>query len=510
MSHVSKAQPCSIPCNLIYLLHVLSTTEAILRCTIMSTPQARSSGVGKGGWRDNIWQSWSKSLEKNQDSRDALETEVETHLYKPIKMTLRTAHNAGHRKVAVTDITEFLTDPSSTTSQTKLKDPKIDDCIRWLVLYLAVQETVLEQEDKDIEPLMADAKDENIDTETNVYILITRIILSIAPYLAFMNPTTSPQLDSEVRNSCIQKTGHEIVTKKVKTTPFHEAAANGNGKAIKYMVHEGSLKVWPNQRREFIDIIRRKDPGPYAKTALRLAALEAKDGLGALHALLNFDTGVAKSLDGQPPDDTFKEALLSGRTDVVDVFLGKDELWGTYITSDNLLDAMDRWGRLPPNDTQRETLEKAIKSLITHVNSPSVVNHQVVEKIIELNLTDVWHSKIKLEPSGLLHLAVRHQSVFFVNEFLQQYDHLVTEKKEGYYPLWHNNKVFRASRWEDREEPTEERKRIRNAIVPATIKKVQEMQKLSAIFQDSFENGEELSRFLRPSYFQRCKTHQLL
>ncbi|KAI0849800.1 hypothetical protein F5Y00DRAFT_234886 [Daldinia vernicosa] len=290
--------------------------------------------------------------------------------------------------------------------------------------------------------------------------------------------------------------------------------------------------------------MRWTDPSSkHKETALRLAA-DAEDGdkLGALYALLDFDTRLAG-----PPDNTFQCALEDGKINVVNAFFKYEKLREQFATSKNVVQAMGRVkkgslkqkkqepGRLkkrPTNlESDNDSYQQIVRSLI---GCTTTFDEQVVEKIIELDLEEAWE-KLPVDMKkhetpktrGLLHLAVRHQNLGFVEKFLRLYPNSVTfqadlpaaergsAQRESCYPLWHNNKAIVNSEVKDRNtEDSPDKIKIRNAIVTATIKGVGKMQRLSEIFQDSNEVVNELcfdlSRFNSKVYPISDFVHSLI
>lgn len=86
---------------------------------------------------DGIRQVWKKSLEV-QDSKPKLKDQVRDGLYSPIGKSLQAAIKAGQANTqgAVQKIRALLEDQGA-------KD-RIDDCVRWLILMIAVKEAEFE------------------------------------------------------------------------------------------------------------------------------------------------------------------------------------------------------------------------------------------------------------------------------------------------------------------------------------------------------------------------------
>ncbi|KAL9120736.1 MAG: hypothetical protein Q9187_002706 [Circinaria calcarea] len=441
---------------------------------------------------------WKKCREKNSFKKE-LYDDVVSDLYKPIRGALETAIGGEQerRTKTISGIKDFLKDEK--------KQNEIDDCIRWVILFKAVEDTSLgNAEEKGEEAVAKEAAKEGIDSERNANILITRIIIEIASHLAFDNPyrhceSALAWKKDKITSRCKYPKIHRQHKAVMKTTPFHEAAGNGNGKAVKHMIYLGAHLAAdesgkPLQRESLLRVLRLPNPDPQSKkTALWLAANAEEGDLGALKALLNFDTGIA-----DPSDGTFEDALKEGRADVVNAFLQPEKLRKVFITSKHIIQAMDPLSNAAPNSKTRQQRVDVINTLISQATTNDVINDQVVKRIVELNLKDVWAKKspdIKLNTSGLLHLAVQHQNIDFVEMFLRDYPDSITEKKNDNYPLWHNNKILIESKISDRKtKEWREKDKIRDMIVTATIKskKIDKMQDLLQIFQDSGQVVNEL------------------
>ena len=461
--------------------------------------------LGKKDLLENVKQAWKKSRDQKGFSK-SLGREVDYALFDPIKDVLEKAPK-GDVKAIVTQLTNLVED----------KDYKngIDDCIRWLLLYSAIENDLYGKETEAQGP--SAAMNDSLDLERNVYIQITQIVVSIAPYLAFENPYKSAGT-SDIKKGCSDK-AHKEHKKSAKSTPFHMAAKEGNARAVEQMIsqsrrfckeqltikkrrtivsdHDAALEASrPNHQDHdlLLEILRQPDPASTSgETALHLAAIAEEGCQRTIRALLDFDTRVASS-----PDKTFEYALKNGLVPVVETFLGYESLRKAFVTSPNVIQAMEQLGDLQLVDSDRESRVEIVHSMINFADTHEILDDTVVEKIIELKLQDIWKQKKlgnRLDTSGLLHLAVRHQNVDFVEMFLQDYPDSVThtvpyhtaegaEKTTGKYALWHNNFVSEGSQLVDRKE-SEEKRQIRNAIVVKTIKRVKKMQKLSDIFQDS-------------------------
>ncbi|KAL8743053.1 MAG: hypothetical protein Q9190_004554 [Brigantiaea leucoxantha] len=441
---------------------------------------------------------WEKCREDRKSFLENMSDDVIYYLYKPIREALEKApKEQGHFSKVMSEIEDFLKDEKN--------QEEIDDCIRWLLLFKAVESTETAEE-KEEEGFVMEIANESINSETNPNILITQIIVRIAPHLAFECPykkvTEAPAWKkARIENRCMYKDHKNRKSSSMKTTPFHKAAENGDGKAIKHMIScakdmaaETSGKSI--QHQSLLRVLRMTSPDSHKKSALWFAATNEAGKLGALRELLNFDNDIV-----DPSDRTFENALKEGSknvVDVVNVFLQFPKLRKIFVTSHHIIQAMGCLSDAKPGSEEREHREGIVNTLIGHATTGDVINDDVVDKIIELNLKDIWVnkiSKIELNTSRLLHLAVKHQNADFVGMFLHEYPDSVTQKQDGNYPLWYNNKIWEGSGWTDRKSKEyPEPKKIRDLIVTATIKhkSIDKMQDLLQIFQDSGQNVNEL------------------
>lgn len=445
-----------------------------------------------------IVKEWKKRRTDKQASKIRLHDQAHD-LFKFIRTALEAA--VGHKELLrfISEIKNFLKDEN--------RMHEIDDCIRWLVLDKAVQDCQLGTEDIGFAAAQTEAAKEIITEERNICIIIIRIIIEISPHLSFINlythhtfPKSFPHPERKllVRKCHFDKVHSRSEKGDFKSTPLHRAAGNGNGKAIKHMIHEGRQF----QPDILLQILKLNDPDPKTeKTALSLAAIAEAGDLGGLHALLGYNTGIADM-----PDTTFKEALEKGRGNVVEVFLQQTGLRNKFATTDYILLAiqpLDHMDEITNQDTDEDANEDAlsreryekqvevINTMIKAADQQSRTDEKVVEKIIQLNLEEVWNkneSIFKSDTSGLLHLAVQHQKIGFVKKFLQ-YDESITTQSHDHYPLWHNNNIMGNSapihRVLEDERSQNTQREIRDLIVAATIKskKVNKMQDLLEIFQ---------------------------
>ena len=388
---------------------------------------------------------------------------------------------------------ESIEDQISRFLENPLKDKELlDDCIRWLILDQAVQSA--EEKDEGASEGL-----DQFDLEGYQSNLIVRLILKIAPHLSFENPRYSLEKtdNKDIKNSCMDKNQHWYHKRSTKTTPFHRAAKDGKSTIIKHIIEFGEefcnkeiCKDQPDRRsiaqyegvssshELLLNILRQGDPESYyGDTALHLAAL-ADDGNSrqTLEVLLQFDINIAND-----PDGTFADALSRGNIEVVDIFLGFTKLSERFITKENIIKAMSQIKN--KNGTAAGNREKIVLSLIKHAPEDYTFPIDVLDKIIEYELNDIWKEmkpKIKSEDAlGLLHLAVHHQNVGLVKEFLECYPESVKRQAaipgpasdgKNHYPLWYNKRKG---------------KQIRTEVITATIKFVDKMEDLTRIFQAS-------------------------
>lgn len=316
-------------------------------------------------------------------------------------------------------------------------------------------------------------------------------------YLCFETPQAA--MSGPIRNgnilfkgSCKDPAKHWKYSKK-KSTPFHEAVSNGNHEIVRRVIQslerycEQQVTVAVDDRRPLfqsanskeellVHVLRQQDPST-KRTALQEAAGDQQVNLEILKELLRYP-GIA-----DPPDSTFKDALEDGIEIVVQTFLENDALSDRFVTSDNLIRAMElqheafRSARVMhqdkhnPDQNKSEGMEqetsrrtKIVYTLVEHAKTNHVFNKEVVQKIIECNLDEVRKKRrpqVQLDTSRLLHLAVFYQNVNFVRKFVAEFPDSVSQKAlvprmekpkddgkgHGYYPLWYNNKMWENSRW---------------------------------------------------------------
>ncbi|KAK0610020.1 hypothetical protein B0T17DRAFT_585395 [Bombardia bombarda] len=358
-------------------------------------------------------------------------------------------------------------------------------------------------------------------------IVVVQVLVDSEPFLAFENPSQS--LHSSKDGGIWMEQCQDVKKhwqSKEKGIPFHRAAAHGNDKAIKHMID--SLERYckddiPGKEHHLLlNILRRPDSQSSPReTALQKAAKAEQRNLKTLEVLLVYPD-IAK-----PPDKTFESAVDRGASKVVEALLNHEELRESFVTSNNIIHAMDKiFQKEDGDDRGPGDRISIVNSLVQHARTKEVFNMAVVEKIIGLNLREVWdkrHKDVQLDKSGLLHLAVCHQNLDFVKIFVAEYPDTVSDKAEisrtdggDHYPLWFHNRKWDSSTSPSKWVPPEERKKvrdeIRNEIVNATIRRTDKMQKLSEILQESAV-GElcfDISLFNSKSYLLRDFVHSLV
>jgi len=373
-------------------------------------------------------------------------------------------------------------------------EPKddIDDCVRWQLLWATVQ------------------IDEDDDSIT-----LCRIIIDVAPHLAFECPSKGSALGTgrPFMKHCKHKGIHSWPARSLSSmsTPFLDTARLGNADMIKYIIQKAKTLPICNTHSShaFMEALQQTDNDC---TVLDCAAQAEKRRAQTLEVLFGEAPDIFKR-----SDSTFENAIMDGDASVVNIFLSDDEMKEHYVSSPNIVLAMAKISAHEKLDANEGgTHAKILHSLLSHIKDAQKLNAQankakhlkratafdlgVVEAMIEHNLTAVW--RLKDRPSidaattdSLLHLAVIHQKPEFVTIFLEADRTSVlkkarlpdndrfksVDKKKEYYALWHNN-------WEWRGKEKTRRfglPGIRTAIVEETIRQVSRMQHLSSIFQES-------------------------
>lgn len=377
---------------------------------------------------------------------------------------------------------------------------EVDDCILWIILWKAVGS-------------IPDKDNENPENRANMRIV--HMVIDIAPWLAFDNPTKSIQVDENqqplsswepynIRKRCKFGATHDHKDNQWDSTPFHEAAAKNNSEAIDYMLKKGAEKLnlakpGVSQRQLLIEVLQK--PNANEDTALSLSAKQKHGKKKALKTILDF---CKESLD--PDNKVFQDALDKGRADVVGAFLDANP--SGFISPSIVFKAANALKRFEPGNARYQSQESIIGSLISHTATAKDLDEDTLKLIIQLNLKDILRKKLenadfKFDDLNPLHLAVENQSPEFVEMFLEYYPHLITRIRHGKYALWHNNFVADNQR-RSPDARTVDNKRIRDVIVTATIrsKEVGKMENLVEIFLLSGGMCISLSGFLlmRNSY----------
>lgn len=394
----------------------------------------------------------------------------------------------------------------------------IDPCILWLLLYWA-----------------AEMNPENSKTMGEADRVVCNMIIKKHPYLAFDNPHNLtlklevPGRYKSIRDQCSilnqrwvmkgQKNKEFHFQDKVKTTPFHHASKHGNFAIIKLM-RDSLSSIDEAHHCAIHAVIQGNDPGK-AKTALK-HAVEAEHGsVETLRELLGFPC-LASS---DQLDEIFAKAVREGRDNVVDAFLDQEKLKERFVKSEHILTAIQQIPHCSDLNDRRRYM-RIIKKLIEMTVPTEPLTDEVVESIVEQqsiaegkslpkqdskpelgsDWMDIWKAA-QARPKGvvehglsnLLHLAVYHQSLFFVTECLQhqEYSKSVTVPKAlprsnmrmsasseaEYFPLWYNSKVWndKVPGWIERDGSAT----IRTMLVSTTIRQTSRMQQLSDIFYKS-------------------------
>ncbi|KAH8588899.1 hypothetical protein B0O99DRAFT_693055 [Bisporella sp. PMI_857] len=385
-----------------------------------------------------------------------------------------------------------------------------DDCVAWMILYHSLD-------------YKSKYREENAEERVN----LCELILLKRPYLAFEEP-------SAFRSICNLKEIHwNFPLNETPPTPFWKAARMGNAKVIRRMISYGrdfckdpagnkierlsSLtpeKGTTDSGKLIQDLVWkpwkefRSDRG---KTALKIAALSPDAGtdkgrIETLDVLLKVP-GIADA-----DDDTFAWALDEGKEKVVEKFLGAD-CAKLFVKSKYIIQAMENYFESMTKDhsshqgnADRVPEYKILQSLIEKAEIPDADKIEIAETMIKRDLKDIWDERATqwdklLKTDGLLHLAVLHQKLSFVDTFLKSYPGSVLSPvalrkhmgdKAEHYPLWYNNKQWdkASSKFIDRKDTAS--KDIRTAIVRSTVRQEKDMQELMRILQASGEPVHEL------------------
>ncbi|KAI0526729.1 hypothetical protein F5B22DRAFT_655851 [Xylaria bambusicola] len=370
----------------------------------------------------------------------------------------------------------------------------IDDCVLWLLLVKCVNI----QRGK--------------SSEREVRISLSKIILGLKPYLAFI--TLNGEADDVMRTAaaykkCIDSKRHsEYETPDI---PFNLAAQEDNYKVVAFMISTGE-KFYKHQSDEdkpgnctsggrnsrawaWPKILQRRNP--YYR-ALELAARPSKGSLETLEKLLEVE-GIAL-IDNDPgnPDPTFEYAIREGRLGVVEMFLKKRKLAEIFATGKNINLAFEKLKG--SSEKFRSDRLMIAQKLLEKVEKQDVITRMIMKEIITAGAKEVWEA-IK-EPmlkndlkACLLHMAVNYQNREFVKTFLNKYPDSVNQKQaieDGgtlEYPLWYNNHLPGSDGSKAGDTTKGE---IRALLVNKMIREVSEIERLTQIFFDSDEPVADL------------------
>ncbi|KAL7973096.1 hypothetical protein HDV63DRAFT_414849, partial [Trichoderma sp. SZMC 28014] len=412
-----------------------------------------------------------------------------------------------------------------------------DDCVFWHLLDRAAE----------VEPV--DFK------ESKASEIIGEMIIEHNAYLAFenlQNPTFLVGKSSEyksIKTRCSVSTEawsalppENHVQYKRKSTPFHNAAKHGNFAIIKLMrkslVHIAKIDLEP-----IYDLIKSGDPAKTRTTALQYAAEAEHGSVETLSALLGFECLIKSN----QLDETFAAAVDEGSEDIVSAFIDQENLNKDFVKSSHILAAMKK---MPDKNKDKRQSYMIITKKLIELAAPTELTDEAIEMIIEeqskaerqsvdeanstlLGWMDMW-AAVKARPDGLpeditsklLHLAVYHQSIFFVTECLKypKYSKWATvqnslprsnnrnsiPKTDEHFPLYYNSKIWKEKEtmWVDREGSS----KIRTMLVSSTVRQTNKMQKLSDIFYKSKlrELCFDISRFNSKKYRVSDFVHSLI
>jgi hypothetical protein len=143
-------------------------------------------------------------------------------------------------------------------------------------------------------------------------------------------------------------------------------------------------------------------------------------------------------------------------------------------------------------------LKNILQNLVKRAKTLKAVNNKIAETMIKHDLKEIWDNRPKewdelLKTDSLLHLAVLHQKLPFVEDFLIDYPSSVlhpaalrkNSDTEERYPLWYNHKEWDETSLKFVDRKVEGSRDIRDAIVSSTIRQEKDMQELMRIFQTS-------------------------
>lgn len=335
----------------------------------------------------------------------------------------------------------------------------MDGCIRWHMLVKAL-----------------DPKNE--PKARRVGSKIGEAVLEKWPMLAVLPP-------SQDSGSCANPDYHKVDPD---TTPFREAVNSGHHIIVNRIVslRKGVL-VPSDQRQAFINAFEAQC-FPKKSSAMLLALGAKTTPIQTLKELLKIDKA-------RTTFDCFDEALEEGSDEVINTLLANGQDLDTKKIKDSIIKAI----QLLPSESapDRERRLGIVETLVSNATEDAF-DLEVVEMIIQKNLTTVWNAKAKNLPSDkirscLLHMAVLHQKSEFVKIFLNECSvslsiEMALEPGRGNkgnktdkFPLWYNNHQWISC--EDKFEPItgsleracdppeeeSERSKIRDLIVDKMI-----------------------------------------
>ena len=269
-------------------------------------------------------------------------------------------------------------------------------------------------------------------------------------------------------------------------SPLQRAVERGSIKIFKVMVAEGAGALGKGPFSEMLE-----KPNLAGHTILFSAVQNCQHEVVRDLLKLGVKTsGDAKLYDSFDQAMDFVKNVPSYRERAICVL---SELLGSengFRTADNLVKAM------------RTGNEELVNLFMNNSSGPCPFDYHVAKQMIELDLWNIWEfdtvKKIsdKLETKGLLHHAVQHQRLQFVEHFLSHTPDAVADKvrlngetsEEQKYPLWHNNFINTSVQTKSRKDPDPGKqgitKRIRDLLV-STMIKTQKMSVISDIIWDS-------------------------
>lgn len=462
-------------------------------------PRGRAEKLG-GQAESAVYQELCDAVTKNKDA--------DTQNLVSGIIQIITVNSSGNRDPSVwNSVKRFLqNEPRGAKDSGNVK---IDECIRWILLYRVVN--------------ISDAVSGAAKLEARA--MLSEILLKDSPYLAFENPyKCSPETSKLYKKNCLGNKAHgSDADFKPRNTPFRIAAECGNSAAIATMICYGRkfyerqppFKSHP-QRPEFVDSgdigkfsylplskILQQSIGQTNSTVLMLAArAESNPGNPSktLDELLEVDDlAFIKEGDLIRRDETFVRAVEEGEHDIVDIFLKREHLSKIFVTTEHIVQALDQLTDNPPNlmrstraNISRDNRLKIVRILVEKARNTGIIDRRVAEMMITLDLSEIWN-KISSDALSqdlkdcLLHLAVKHQNSGFVDRFLRDYPQAVMQQKaasEGdkkNFPLWYNTHSIS----KDKDEGDDVKSSIRTAIVNKMVHEVADVDRLTNIFHSS-------------------------